>query len=116
MSLALRGERRDQNEKIETWAERLRIPDRLSHYPAELSVGEQQRAALARALVGDQQLILADEPTGNLDAGNVEIVAECLAEESRRGRLVIIATHNMSLLKLGSRQLHIQNGRVEDQR
>jgi putative ABC transport system ATP-binding protein len=111
MSLALRGDGDKAGEKVDAWSERLGIRARLNHYPTELSVGEQQRAALARALVGDQKLILADEPTGNLDAKNVDIVAECLAEESRRGRLVVLATHNLALLEMGTRQFHIKEGR-----
>jgi len=85
---------------------------RLGHRPTELSAGEQQRAALARALVGGQRLILADEPTGNLDAENVETIAECLREESRRGRAILVVTHNKSLIGIGTKHLRLDNGRL----
>jgi ABC-type lipoprotein export system ATPase subunit len=60
---------------------------------------------MARALAGDPAMILADEPTGNLDAGNTEIVATCLEEESRRGRLVVLATHDTSLMNIATRTI-----------
>jgi len=110
--LALQGSRRDDREVIGLLAERLRIAHRLGHKPAELSVGEQQRAALARALAGEQKLILADEPTGNLDVENIEIIAECLAEESRRGRTLVVATHDRQLLDIATGSLRIERGRI----
>jgi len=110
--LVFQGQRDDHASMIRDMAERLRIEHRLGHRPAELSVGEQQRAAVARALVGEQNLILADEPTGNLDAANIEIVAECLREESRRGRAILLVTHSKSLIEMGTRRLHIENGRL----
>jgi len=109
--LALQG-RRDGSAAVLDLARRLRIEDRLAHRPAELSVGEQQRAAVARALVGGQKLVLADEPTGNLDADNIEIIAQCLADEARRGRAVVVVTHNQSLLDRGTKVLHIEQGRI----
>ena len=112
LPLALQGQRDDPARAIGDLAARLRIGDRLGHRPAELSVGEQQRVAVARALVGDKKLILADEPTGNLDAANVEIIAECLRKESRRGRIILLVTHNTSLLEIGSQRLRIEDGRL----
>ena len=110
--LALQGERGDATRAVRELAERLRIENRLGHRPAELSVGEQQRAALARALVGGQKLILADEPTGNLDAGNIEIIAECLRDESRRGRAILLATHSRSLIEIGTKRFRLESGRL----
>ncbi len=110
--LALQGDRGSHAEIIRVLARRLRIEDRLDHRPAELSVGEQQRAAVARALVGGQKLILADEPTGNLDAENVEIIAECLAEQRREGCAIVLATHNEQLLEIGTQALRIEAGRA----
>ncbi len=109
--LALQGER-DADSRVRELAHRLRIEDRLGHLPAELSVGELQRAAVARALVGGKELILADEPTGNLDADNMEIIADCLREESRRGRTILLVTHNPSLLDIGTQSLRIERGRL----
>ena len=112
MPLAIQGRRAGAAEEIEALAERLSIQERLDHTPAELSVGEQQRAAVARALVGGKELILADEPTGNLDTANVDIIAQCLSDEQRRGRTVFLVTHNESLLGIGTRSLHIEAGRL----
>jgi len=110
LALAGRGEGRDA---VLALARRLRIDHRLDHKAGQLSVGELQRASVARALVGGQALVLADEPTGNLDAENIEIVGQCLKEESARGRMVVLATHNRSLLDLGTRQVRIDNGRLD---
>jgi len=112
MPLALAG-RSGHREKVAALAERLRIDHRLAHKAGQLSVGELQRAAVARALVGEQRLILADEPTGNLDETNIEIVGQCLKEESARGRIVVLVTHSRSLLDLGTRRVRIENGRLD---
>lgn len=98
---------------IHALAERLGIEDRLSHRPGELSVGEQQRVAMARTLICEPDIILADEPTGNLDAANRNIIAECLAEEHRRGRTIVLATHEERLLELGTRTLELDRGRIK---
>jgi ABC-type lipoprotein export system ATPase subunit len=105
MSLALRGERAGSDERIAGLAERFGIDRRLGHMPSELSVGEQQRVAMARALAADPEMILADEPTGNLDAGNTEIIATCLKEESAQGRLVVLVTHDASLMDIASKNI-----------
>ncbi len=97
---------------IHTIAERLGITPRLSHRPGELSIGEQQRVAMARTLVCQPDIILADEPTGNLDAANRNIIAECLAEEHARGRTIILATHEERLMELGTRTLELDNGQL----
>jgi len=99
---------------IRDLAERLGIEDRLRHRPHALSVGEQQRAALARALVAGQRLILADEPSGNLDEENAAIIAECLVEENRRGRTIIVATHDPALLAIGTKQCRLERGALAD--
>jgi putative ABC transport system ATP-binding protein len=88
------------------------MSDRLSHRPSQLSVGEQQRIAMARAVVGGPQLILADEPTGNLDRANSEIFANFLADEHRRGRTIVLVTHDENLLHLGNRTVPLAAGRV----
>jgi len=110
--LALQSSQAKHADAVTAVAERLQIDKRLGHRPAELSVGEQQRAAVARALVGGQDLILADEPTGNLDARNVDIIADCLRTEAKQGRTILLVTHNMSLLDIGTRSLHLQDGRL----
>jgi len=111
LPLDIRGAAPVRNAEVERVAERLGVAPRLRHLPGELSVGEQQRVALARAIVGEKQLILADEPTGNLDPANAQLAAEVLREESGRGRLVVMVTHNPALLDLGSRRVCLRAGR-----
>ena len=112
LPLAIQGEKTEQTDDVLELARRLRIENRLDHRPGELSAGEQQRAALARAMVGGKRLILADEPTGNLDARNAEIMADCLVEECKRGRTILLVTHDRSLLGIGTRELRLVDGRL----
>jgi ABC-type lipoprotein export system ATPase subunit len=85
--------------RARTLAERVGLSDRLSHTPQELSVGERQRIALARALFHKPPFILADEPTGNLDDMNTDIVLNCLAEHAAEGGTVLMVTHDARALK-----------------
>jgi lipoprotein-releasing system ATP-binding protein len=88
---------------------------RASHLPGELSGGEQQRAAIARALVAEPQLVLADEPTGNLDARTGEQIGELLARLTReRGTCVVVATHNERLARLCDRTLTLADGQLRE--
>jgi putative ABC transport system ATP-binding protein len=97
---------------------RVGLDHRLSHYPAQLSGGEQQRVAIARAFVAEPQLLLADEPTGNLDRATGDIVIDCLfAEHARQGTSLLLITHDARLAERCERQLHMSDGRiVEDRR
>ena len=89
------------------------LADRLQHRPARLSGGEQQRVAVARALANRPSVLLADEPTGNLDAATAEGVMELLAGEVRgRGLAALIATHNMTLARRMDRILQLRDGRI----
>lgn len=86
---------------------------RVEHRASELSGGEQQRVAVARALVAHPQLVLADEPTGNLDAGSGDEIGELLAELAReRGAGVLVATHNERLARICDRRLLLHRGRI----
>ncbi len=114
MPLALRGEAAGAGGRIAGLAEQLGIDHRLRHMPSELSVGEQQRVAMARAFAADPEMILADEPTGNLDAANTEIIATCLREESRQGRLVVLVTHDVSLMEIAARTVVLEAGSGRD--
>jgi putative ABC transport system ATP-binding protein len=97
---------------------RVGLDHRLLHYPAQLSGGEQQRVAIARAFVAAPQLLLADEPTGNLDGATGDVVIDCLfAEHARQGTSLLLITHDPRLAERCARQLHMSDGRiVEDRR
>lgn len=99
-------------EKAERLLERVGLKDRLKHHPAELSGGEQQRAAIARALINSPDLILADEPTGNLDsktgAGILQIFQELHSEQN--GRTIIMITHDQKIAALADTTLLLQDG------
>lgn len=93
----------------------LKLTQRLNHYPAQLSGGEMQRTAIARALINDPFLILADEPTGNLDSQNGQAVFELLSELNRRwGRTVIIATHSRLADPFATLQICLKDGRISE--
>lgn len=95
--------------------ERVGLGGRAAHYPAELSGGEMQRAAVARAVVTRPDLILADEPTGNLDSKNGIQVMNLLAELNREMRLtVILATHSSEAAQYAARSLHMRDGMIEE--
>lgn len=89
---------------------KLDIYDRASHYPSELSGGEQQRVAIARALINDPDILLADEPTGNLDDENEKIVLSLLKNMSENGKCVIVVSHNKEIKKYADIVLKLENG------
>ena len=96
---------------------RVGLAERLTHYPAQLSGGEQQRVAIARAFVAGPRLLLADEPTGNLDAATGGAVVDCLfAEHARQGTSLLLITHDPRLAQRCSRQLHMSDGRIVEDR
>lgn len=91
----------------------LGIAGRLDHRPAEMSGGEQQRVALARALVNSPAIVLADEPTGNLDSNNSEIVLKMLREANQQfGQTVLMITHNPQAAEIGDRIIHMRDGSI----
>jgi ABC-type lipoprotein export system ATPase subunit len=93
----------------------LGLENRLSHLPAQLSGGEMQRTAIARALINDPAIILADEPTGNLDSRNGQIVIELLAELNQKWeRTVLIATHSTLADEMASVRLGLKDGMITD--
>ena len=96
---------------------RVGLGHRLSHYPGQLSGGEQQRVALARAFVAGPLLLLADEPPGNLDGATGRVVIDCLFEEHARRRSgLLLITHEASLAERCDRQLHLEDGRIVAER
>ena len=88
---------------------------RRDHRPSELSGGEAQRAAIARALVGEPGLLLADEPTGNLDSATGEEIADLLDDLHAQGRTVVVVTHNETLARRAGRLVRLRDGRVESE-
>lgn len=88
------------------------LQPRANHFPSQLSGGEQQRVAFARALANDPRLILADEPTGNLDAKNVQKITQVLQMLKANGKTVIVATHDPELIQLADRTLFLEDGRL----
>jgi len=95
--------------------ERVGLGHRLTHLPAELSGGEMQRAAIARALAGHPRVLLADEPTGNLDAGNGQAVLELLRDLNReRGLTMILVTHDQQIAQQADRVVRLAEGRIEE--
>ena len=88
------------------------LQHRAKHFPSQLSGGEQQRVAFARALANDPELILADEPTGNLDTKNVQKITQVLKLLKAEGKTVIVATHDPELMQLADRQVWLEDGRL----
>jgi len=104
-----------QRERAAQLLEKVGLGDRLSHKPSELSVGQQQRVALARTLANRPRLILADEPTGNLDPALAEEMLDHLEELHQEGTTVVMVTHDPRLAARAQRQLRLVEGRVNGQ-
>jgi putative ABC transport system ATP-binding protein len=104
--------RRERLARARAALERLGLADRLSHEPTEMSGGQQQRVAIARALVTDPAVVLADEPTGNLDTATGAEVIDLLHEVNDTGRTVILITHDSEVADHAQRQVHIRDGTV----
>lgn len=107
-----RGERRLRVEEV---LERVHMSHRAKHYPMQLSGGEQQRVAVARALAGDPSILLADEPTGNLDTRNGEAVMDLLAELHQYGSTIIMVTHDFRFAKQAKRTVGLLDGQLVDE-
>jgi putative ABC transport system ATP-binding protein len=101
----------DEREAAEA-LERVGLGHRLTHTPSQLSGGEQQRVCIARALVNDQQILLADEPTGNLDVKNGEIVLDLIKDLHDDDHTIILITHNPEMSKMGEMLVELLDGRV----
>jgi len=117
LPLELANTRGDLNDKAATLLEQVGLGDRLATYPDKLSGGEQQRVAIARALIHDPLLILADEPTGNLDVGTGESILKTLLTLTRdAGKTLFMATHAPEIAEQADRVLYLEHGKLVDDR
>ena len=104
----------ERKQRIEEALARVGLASRMKHYPAELSGGQQQRVAIARALAGGPRLLLADEPTGNLDSRMARGVMELLEAINADGTTIVMVTHDPELAARAQRNIHIVDGQVVD--
>jgi len=105
----------ERKKKVHEALERVGMSHRIKHYPSQLSGGQQQRVAVARALAGDPAILLADEPTGNLDSQNGEQVMDLLRELHRGGATICMVTHDPRYARYADRSIHLFDGRVVEE-
>jgi putative ABC transport system ATP-binding protein len=117
LPLIYRGDSADERgRRVQAALDRVKMSHRRRHYPAQLSGGQQQRVAVARALVGDPAILLADEPTGNLDSHNGEAVMELLDELHRAGSTICMVTHDPRFSRHAQRTVHLFDGQIVEER
>ena len=105
----------ERKKRVHEALERVGMGHRVKHYPSQLSGGQQQRVAVARALAGDPAILLADEPTGNLDSATGEAVMELLSELHRSGATICMVTHDPRYARCADRGIHLFDGRVVEE-
>jgi putative ABC transport system ATP-binding protein len=105
----------ERKRRVQESLERVGMAHRMKHYPSQLSGGQQQRVAVARALVGEPSILLADEPTGNLDSANGEAVMDLLRELHQNGATICMVTHDPRYAKYADRTVHLFDGRIVDE-
>ena len=105
----------ERKQRVMQALERVGMTHRVKHYPSQLSGGQQQRVAVARALGGSPSVLLADEPTGNLDSRNAEAVMELLRELHREGATIVMVTHDPRFARHAERTIHLFDGRVVEE-
>jgi putative ABC transport system ATP-binding protein len=105
----------ERKKRVVEALERVGMSHRIKHYPSQLSGGQQQRVAVARALGGDPSILLADEPTGNLDSQNGEQVMELMRELHRNGATICMVTHDPRYAKYADREIHLFDGRIVEE-
>ncbi|HEY4562443.1 MAG TPA: ABC transporter ATP-binding protein [Thermoanaerobaculia bacterium] len=106
---------KERKERVQEALERVGMSHRMKHYPSQLSGGQQQRVAVARAVVGKPSILLADEPTGNLDSKNSETVMDLLADLHRDGATICMVTHDPRFARYAQRTIHLFDGRVVEE-
>jgi putative ABC transport system ATP-binding protein len=117
LPLTYRGMAADQRRaRVQAALERVGMAHRTKHFPAQLSGGQQQRVAVARAVAGDPAILLADEPTGNLDSTNGEAVMELLRELHQGGATICMVTHDARYARHAERSIHLFDGKVVEER
>src|SRR6202023_2805317 len=102
----------ERKKRVQEVLERVGMAHRMKHYPSQLSGGQQQRVAVARALVGQPSILLADEPTGNLDSKNSEAVMELLQQLHQEGATICMVTHDPRYAHIADRSIHLFDGRI----
>jgi putative ABC transport system ATP-binding protein len=105
----------ERKKRVQEVLERVGMAHRMKHYPSQLSGGQQQRVAVARALVGQPSILLADEPTGNLDSKNSEAVIELLRQLHREGATICMVTHDPRYASIADRTIHLFDGRIVEE-
>jgi putative ABC transport system ATP-binding protein len=106
--------RKERLRRAQAALERLDLADRIGHVPSELSGGQQQRVGIARALVTEPALLLADEPTGNLDSHSGAEVLELFKDLHALGRTIVLITHDVDVAQAADRAVHLRDGRLQD--
>ena len=106
----------ERKKKVQEALEKVGMAHRMKHFPSQLSGGQQQRVAVARAVVGSPSIVLADEPTGNLDSTNGEAVMSLLAELHRGGATICIVTHDPRYAEYADRSIHLFDGRIVEEK
>ena len=104
---------KEAKKRAEELLNMLGLGERLHHKPTELSGGQQQRVAIARALANDPEIIVADEPTGNLDSNTGRFVMDFLGELNKKGKTIILITHDLNLVTYAKRIIYIKDGKIE---
>jgi putative ABC transport system ATP-binding protein len=112
LAMSLSDPGNDKREPILSILDRMKLSNRLDHLPSELSIGQQQRVALARALVKNPQVILADEPTGNLDPETAGEILEIFKAINREGKTVVLITHDPKIAQMTNRNVRIVDGKI----
>src|SRR5512132_721236 len=105
----------ERKKRVQEALDKVGMSHRMKHYPSQLSGGQQQRVAVARALCGDPLILLADEPTGNLDSGNGEQVMDLLRDLHRNGATICMVTHDPRFARYAGRSVHLFDGRIVEE-